>query len=250
MRSSSSSEAVREPFDLESAALALAAADETFVIWKGGRELTSQGDLDCAASRSSWSALTNAFRAWAASHGFAAVIECEHALGRLILVGSRGDADRRLLQVDLVDELVVHGAPVWTARDAAASTVADGNVPHTTPGAEGLLRLLADPADRQAPGLVAADRRGAGVVASRLGARGRLAARGAAGWPRRALAAVLAVRPVAHPRAFVRAVRSNRARNACPVLAALRDDRTVQEPVDVWLAAVATGHRIHRISPT
>lgn len=247
MRSPASSDARSAPFDLESLALALASADSRLVVWKGGGDLASQGDLDCSAPRDSWPAVARAFETWSRSQGFAVAVTCEHALGRLILVGCGGSARDRLLQVDLVDTLIVHGAPVWTAHDASTATASTRGVPHTQPGAEGLLRRLADRADGRSAALIAADPAVAGDIAHRLGLRGRLALRSRARWTGAALEAILLVRPFLHPVSLVRARRSAPAIRTCPVLRALRNDRTLDRPLEAWLGEVAARHPVRRL---
>jgi hypothetical protein len=249
MHSPASSEGSSTPFDFAPLARRLSTADPHLVVWKGGRDLATQGDLDCSAPSSAWPVLTEAFESWARSQRLAATIACEHALGRLVLVGCGGTAGDRLAQVDLVDELIVHGAPAWKAADAAAASVRAAGITHTLPGAEGILRTLADRADRRSAALVASDPAGAALVAKRLGVRGRLAADSAL-WSRMALEAVLAARPLLYLASLARALRSDRARNACPVLRALRNERTLAEPFEPWLTAISRTHRVRRVDPT
>jgi riboflavin biosynthesis pyrimidine reductase len=232
--------------DFPSLARTLSAADGRVVVWKGGGDLTAQGDLDCSAPRAAWPALARAFASWARSHELQATITCDHVIGQRVLVGCGGAAGARLVQVDLVDELVVHGTPVWNAEDARAASVVAAGIARTLPGAEGILRRLADRSDRQAAGLVAADPSGAVVVSQRLGVRGRLA-RADGPSSRVTHEALLAVRPLLHAAALARAVRSNGARNACPVLRALRNDRTLDAATEPWLAAVSRTHEVERL---
>ena len=247
MPSPGSSEAARAPFDLESLARALAEADPRFLVWKGGRDLHAQGDLDAAAPRAAWGVVTEAVEAWARAHGLTAVIPCAHAAGALVLVGCGGAAERRLLQVDVVDVLLVHGAPAWTAADAAAAIDQTDGVLHTLPGAEGVLRRLAYRSDPLAPERIAADPAGADLMVRQLGLRGRLARRAGSAGSLVALEALLACRPVAHPVSLLRALRSDPARKACPVLRALRNDRTAEGELDDWLTEVSRSHAIRRL---
>jgi hypothetical protein len=216
--------------------------DVRLVVWKGGRDLDAQGDLDCGAPAQAWPAVATAFEAWCRARGLAATIACRHVIGQLVLVGCGGSAGTRLVQVDLVAELVVHGAPVWTAADAAAASVRTGGVAHTSAGAEGVLRALADRTDPLVGELVATDPSGAALVSQRLGLRGRLAV-----GSRAQLEALLAVRTLLHPGSLARALRSNRARNACLVLRALHNERTLDETLEPWLEAVSKDHDVRRL---
>jgi hypothetical protein len=249
MHSRASSEPSPRPFDFAPLAQQLATADPRLVVWKGGRDLAAQGDLDCSAPSPAWPAVAQAFDSWARSQRLAATIACEHAIGRLVLVGCGGAAGARLVQVDLVDQLLVHGAPVWNAADVSAASVRTAGVTHTSAGAEGIFRTLADRADLRSTELMASDRSGAALVSERLGLRGRLAADGRP-WSRVALEALLAARPLLYLPSLVRALRSDRARNACPVLRALRNERTLAEPLEPWLGAISHSHRVRRLNPT
>jgi hypothetical protein len=244
MRSAASS---NEPADLTSLALALATVDAGLVVWKGGGDLAAQGDLDCCAPRSAWPVLARAFENWAREQKLAATIACRHLIGQLVLVGCGGSVAPRLVQVDLVAELVVHGAPVWKAEDAQAASVSTAGVARMRPGAEGILRRLADRSDRRAVELVAADPSGAVLVSERLGVRGRLAAAADRDSSRLALEAVLAARPLLHLATLARALRSNAGRNECPVLRALRNERTLDEAVEPWLTTIAADHEVRRV---
>jgi hypothetical protein len=225
--------------DFVSLARALSAADARLVVWKGGRDLEAQGDLDCSAPQQAWPALAGAFEAWGRERGLGAAIACEHVIGQLVLVGCGGSAGMRLVQVDLVGELLVHGAPVWRAEDAGAASVRTAGVAHTLPGAEGVLRALADRSDPRVSELVASDPSGAARVSRRLGLRGRLAV-----GSRGPLEALLVARPLLHLGSLARALRSNRGRNACPVLRALHNERTLDEPLEQWLEAVTREHEV------
>jgi len=248
MRLHGSCEELRSPFDLRSLAATLAAADPRFLVWKGGRELQTQGDLDCAAPRASWAVLAQAFGAWSRARGLTAMVTCAHAPGTLVLVGCGGTAESKLLQVDLVEELLVHGAPAWNAADAAAARASLDGIPHTLPGAEGVLRRLAHRSDAAGLELVTSDPPAAERITRRLGVRGRLAARPDAVGTRLLLEAVLAARSFLHPISVVRALSSDRARWGCCVLRALRRDRTIEGDVDEWLDEAARNHDVRRLA--
>ena len=226
------------PFDLPSLARALTAADPRFVVWKGGDDLTAQGDLDGAAPRGAWAGLREAFGAWARDQGLTSAVVCTDALGMLILVGLGGEAGERLLQVDLVDDKLVHAVPVWSADDLVRCATLDDGVRRTTPGAEGLARVLAHRRDALGARLVTEDPEGARALADRLGLYGPLALHASA-VRRTGLELLLAARAVAAPRRFVGALASDRARRACPVLPALASGRALPEPLDTWLSRVA-----------
>jgi hypothetical protein len=234
------------PADFASLARSLSAADPRVVVWKGGHDLAVQGDLDCSAPRAAWPLLERAFESWARGHELEATIACHHVIGQLILVGCGGAAGARLVQVDLVDALVVHGAPVWTAEDALAASASTDGILRTLPGAEGVLRKLADRSDPQATGLVASDPAGAALVSQRLGLLGRCAVDGGA-WSRVALEVTLAARPLLHLASLARALRSNGARNACPVLRALRNQRTLDRAIEGWLTEASRTHDVQRL---
>ena len=113
-----------------------------------------------------------------------------------------------------------------------------------TPGAEGLARVLAHRRDSLGAQLATADPDGACALAVRLGLHGSLALRASTAG-RAVLEILLAVRALAAPRRFLRAVRADSARRTCPVLPALAAGRALSEPVDSWLARVAgTGHEV------
>lgn len=245
MPSLGSSETHRAGFDLESLARALGDAEPGFVVWKGGRELDAQGDLDAAAPEAGWADLEAAFDAWARERGVTAAVTCTHAVGTLILVACGGSAGERLLQVDLTAAKLVHGAPVWSARTLAELAEDRDAVRVLPPGAEGLARRLADPRDTRGKELVAADPEGARALARRLGARGRLAARSdRAG--RVALTVVLLLRPFSTLRTLLGALRTDRARRRCPVIDALRRGRRLPSPLEDWLAVVERDHEVRR----
>jgi hypothetical protein len=246
MRSPASSER-RSPFALATLARALTDADERLVVWKGGHDPDVHGDLDCAAPRAAWRPVHDAVAVWGREHGLAAVVACDHAIGSLTVVGCGGSAGDRLLQVDLVDERLAHAIPVWTAGDLRPSATLVDGVRALAPGAEGLARILADRRDAGGRELAAADGEGARPLAGRLGLTGALALR-----PRTpgrlALELVLAARAIVSPRRFARAVRTDAARRACPVLAALADGRALREPADAWVARVAGTHEVTRLA--
>ena len=246
MRSPASSER-RSPFALATLARALTDADERLVVWKGGHDPDMHGDLDCAAPRAAWQPARDAVGAWGREHGLTALVACDHAIGSLVVVGCGGSAGERLLQVDLVDERLAHAIPVWTAGDLLPSVGLVDGVRALAPGAEGLARVLADRRDEGGRELAAADADGGRPLAGRLGLVGALAVR--PGAPARlALELVLAARAVVSPRRFARAVRTDAARRACPVLAALADGRVLREPVESWLARVAATHEVTRLA--
>ena len=242
MRSPASSER-RSPFALADLGRALTDADERLVVWKGGHDPDVHGDLDCAAPRTAWPPARAAVGAWAREQGLTALVACDHAIGMLVVVGCGGPAGKRLLQVDLVDEKLAHAIPVWTADDLLPSTLLVDGVRALAPGAEGLARVLADRRDEAGAALASADPDGARRLGGRLGARGALAVR--PGTPARlALELVLAARAVASPRRFARAVATDSARRACPVLDALADGRALREAPEHWLTRVAAAHEV------
>jgi hypothetical protein len=230
---------------LDALARALSLASPTFVVWKGAHAIRAGGDLDGALPRSEGDAAERAFVAWTRDEGLAASVACAHAVGMTILVGCGGAAGERLVQLDLVDRKLVHGAPVWTAAELGQVAVELDGVRRLRPGAEGLARVLASRRDDEAVALVRADHDGARELGRRLGLRGRLATRTHRG-ARPALAGVLAVRAAASPRSLWHAARTDRARRACPVIAALQGGRRLPITLDAWLETVASEHEVAR----
>lgn len=245
MRSPGFSESHGAAFDLEELTLVLGEADPRLVVWKGGHDLGSQGDVDAAAPRSSRPALERAFEAWASRTGLAATITCEHAAGISILVGCGGSARERLLQVDVTHEKLVHGAAAWSAEALAEVAVHEGGLRRLTRGAEGVARVLASRADADAAALVRADPAGASALARRLGLRGRLALRSGPA-ARLALEAALTLHAVASPRSVLRSVATDRARGRCRVIAALQEGRRLRESVERWLERIEHDHEVRR----
>lgn len=230
--------------DLTTAARTIAAAVPTWLVWKGGADLAEAGDVDSAAPRGAWPSVARAFDAWADDHGLLATVRCRHVPGQMVLVGCGGTAGGSLIQVDVVAEKIVHGRAAWTAEDLAGSTLPDP-VRRTSPGAEGVARVLADRADTTGRALVSSDQVGARALALRLGVRGRLAFRDGRG-NRLLLELVLAARAALGPAAVARSASTDRARRRCPVLASLSAGRRAPHDLEAWLERLAADHEVRR----
>jgi hypothetical protein len=113
----------------------LTGAVRDWLVWKAAEDLGGS-DLDSAAPARAWNEVERGFAAWAAREGLAAVVRCEHFPGQLILVGCGGSADRRLLQLDVIDRRFRHGRVVWTASELLRDAVVDDGVRRLPPGAE------------------------------------------------------------------------------------------------------------------
>ncbi len=189
--------------------------------------------------------IVDVFDAWSNTRGLAATVRCTHAVGVTILVGCGGEAGKHLLQLDLVDRKLVHGAPVWTAdvlRDVAETY---NGVRCLSPGAEGVARVLATRYDREAERLVLADPVGARALGDRLGVRGALATRTDRA-SRLALSSALVARALASPMSVLRSMQTDAATRRCAVLGALKAGRLLPEALETWLEVVSHDHEVRR----
>lgn len=218
---------------------------EQWAAWRGVTALTEEHDLDSVAPEGVWASVIDATRVWAERWGIEAVVCCRHAPGQLILVGCGGRARETLLQVDVVAQKLVHGAPVWSAEDLLECVDATPGIRRVRPGSEGVARLLARRADGEGRRLTALDPAGATALATRLGLRARLATSTRPG-ATTLLECLLAVRPFRAPLVAARSFASDHRRRRCGVLAALRADRRAPRDLERWLHAVARDHEVFR----
>ena len=228
-------------------AVLLSRASESIVVWKAAQGIDNGGDLDVAAPKAAWPAAERVFDAWAAERRLAATIACDHVVGVRILVGCGGAAGARLYQVDLVDGLIVHGVPAWTASQLLTCAVVVGGARQLRPGAEGVARVLSDRRDETGVALVGSDPVGAEALARVLSLRGRLALRDG-GLHRTALELTLMARALGSPRLVLRARATNGARRTCPVLQALGSNRTVPDRLPDWLSRTSRDHEINALA--
>lgn len=225
--------------DWQSLAAGATRAHPTFVVWKHGAELVrGRGDLDATAVVDARGALVDVVRSSAAAAGLRAVVTCTHVPGRLVVVAAGGAAGDELAQVDLLERAPL-GAGAWFDAEwvARLAFVDERGVRRLHPGAEGLLRLLVDPADGEARALVGADPHGLDAAASLL-ALPRALALAAARGSRPARFACAAVATVA---ARDRAVRRFR---PCVVTDALVAGRRAPEGAAAFLARAAETHEV------
>jgi hypothetical protein len=223
----------------------LTAAAPSWAVWKGAD--SDGGDVDSIAVRDEWPAVQDAFVTWAAEQRLDSVLACTHAPGMLILAGLDG---RSLFQLDVVSYKQLHGALLFRAGELVPLLELDAarRFRRLRSGAEGLLRLALDSRDGEARGLVENDREGAELAAARVGAFGAAALRAAAEGRRVPLLARAAIRALAAPRLLAGSLLFDvRWRWRCPVLRALRAERTAPEDVASWLTHARRTHRVQAL---
>ena len=239
---------------------ALTAAAPGWALLKGAEAaLSGTGDIDALAPQESWPVVAAAFTAWAEDTGRGPVVACEHVPGSLVLAAVEPASPPTLVQLDLLAWRQRRGIELLAAErlDPDAELDARGFRRLGT-GAEAVARLLLDEfgpwggvrhedGSREVGGLVRADPAGAARTAARLGPDVERAVGEVAGgrWPRGPLLR-LEVRGLGHalasPRATLGRRRAARSARACPLLQALRNERTIEGDVQHWLAAVARSH--------
>ena len=239
---------------------ALTAAAPGWALLKGAdAALSGSGDIDALAPQGSWPVVTAAFTAWAEGTGRGPVVACEHIPGSLVLAALESGNPATLVQLDLLAWRRRRGIELLDAEQLRP----DGELDHRgfrrlRTGAEAVARLLLDEfgswgaarhqdASRELGGLVRADRDGAARTAARLGpeVERAVAAVAEGRWPRRPLLRLELRgygRALVRPRATLRRRRAARDTRACPLLQALRNERTVEGDVNQWLDAVARSH--------
>ena len=238
----------------------LSGVDPGWCVWKNADQAVAGiGDVDSAAPRSAWPALSDDFRAWAVAAAAAPAIVCTHAPGMLVLVARMPDDARRLLQVDVYGRVA---RAVDAAELAPVTELDPRGFRRLRRGAEGLLALLAQtrrparpPAElEQIRSLLASDPQGMEDAAALLGAARTPALAGARAvvsgrWSYAAMAALEPMHlagAVRRPRERLRWLRFRlRDQKRCAVLAALENDRSIPADADSWLAAVASNHAVY-----
>ena len=236
----------------------LTRSDPTWAVWKSvERAVTGVGDIDAVASRSAWPALTDAVAEWAQTERLGPTIVCRHLPGTQVDVVCSGSA---LLQIDLHER----AAGVAGAETLARMTeLDDRGFRVVRAGARAVLLLLSRARRRRAPlledddrreleSLLAADPRGAGLLAAELGPLGSLLPRilreleeGRAG-PRAALELELFHLSCAlrDPRQRVAWFRYRLGPGQCAVLAALGAGRRIPADRSQWLESVRRTHPV------
>jgi len=227
----------------------LTAAAQSWGVWKGAD--ANGGDLDSIAVRDEWPAVEAAFLAWAQAERLDSVVVCTHAPGMLLLAGLGGVDPRRLHQLDVVAHKQLHGALLFRADDLRPLLELDptGMYRRLRRGSEGLLRLALDAGDDDARELVERDPAGARLVAAEAGLLGRAVLRARDGRGRGLVLASALARAAASPRLLGEALLFDlRWRWRCPVLRALRADRTAPEDLGDWLTRVSAAHLVHDLA--
>ncbi len=234
--------------DWRALAAAASAAAPQFTIWKHGDTLArAGGDLDATAPREAWPVLGVAIRQWAAAEGCTHLVRCRHVPGTLITVACGGAIGDALLQVDLVARKPLAAGAWFDAEAVAATATIDARGVRRLPaGAEGLLRLLDDPADVEATSLLLADPAGGDAMARGLALPRRLLLAAAGGSA--ALRAAAAVYASAHAVFFRRLDRPFARWRPCSVTAALAQGRRAAPTVNAWLEAAGRDHEVDPIA--
>jgi hypothetical protein len=221
--------------------------------------LSGSGDIDAFAPQESWPVVAAAFTAWAEGTGRGPVVACEHVPGSLVLAAVEPGSPSTLVQLDVLAWRRRRGVELLDAQQLGPDVELDRRgFRRLRTGAEAVARLLLDEfgpwgspghedGSRELAELVRADPAGAARTAARLGPEVERAVGTVAEgrWPRGPLLR-LELRGLRHalarPRATLRRRRAARRTQACPLLQALRNERTIEGDVKQWLAAVARSH--------
>lgn len=239
---------------------ALTAASPRWALLKGAEAaLSGSGDIDALTPRESWPVVAAAFTEWAERTGRGPVVSCDHIPGSLVLAAVEAGDPPTLVQLDLLAARLRRGVELLGAEQLLGEVELDARgFRRLRVGAEGVGRLLLDElgswggprngrASRDVIELMRADPAGASRAAARLGPDVRRAVGSAAQgrWPRGALLR-LELRGLRHalarPWSIVGRRRAAGLARACPLLLALRNERTIAGDLDRWLAAVAGSH--------
>jgi hypothetical protein len=239
---------------------ALTAAAPGWALLKGAdAALSGTGDIDALAPQESWPVVAAAFTAWAEGTGRGPVVACEHVPGSLVLAAVEPGSPPTLVQLDLLAWRRRRGIELLDAERLGPDAELDGRgFRRLRTGAEGVARLLLDEfgpwgtarhedGSRELAELVQVDPAGATRTAARLGPEvERAVGEVAEGrWPRGPLLRLELRgfrRALARPRATLGRRRAARSARSCPLLQALRNERTIEGDVQQWLAAVARSH--------
>jgi hypothetical protein len=236
----------------------------SWVVWKNvDSALHGFGDIDSAAPRSEWPALSGAFRRWAAANRLGPVIECPHAPNLMHLVALNGDEP--FLELDLVGRKVFLGSTLFLPEDLAPLIEMDARgFRRLRSGAEGLIKLVGNGTRRNGlpnpeglrakriPELLAGDPEGVREAGRLFGPAERAVLDLAhavvqGGWDRRAAVAMegwFLLRALGEPGSVVNRLRFRVAARRCPVLRAVFADRQVPADATLWMHRVAGTHRI------
>jgi hypothetical protein len=244
-----------------------ASVPEWLVLKHPDSAFTGSGDIDTAAARDAWPAITEIFREWAAAQRLGPVVVCPHAPTWLHLVALDPHGGR-FFELDVNERKLFLGSTLYRPSDLLALTTMDPRgFRRLRPGAEGLIKLVHNGmrrgGRRNADGLarkgvrslLAADPDGvelASVVfgraarASRIGARAVVAGK----WNRPAMLAVEVrslLRAIIEPDGLAKRVWFRFARRRCPILRQVFEgDRRPPREVDDWLREVASRHTVIR----
>jgi hypothetical protein len=240
-----------------------------WVVWKNvDSAVTGIGDVDSAAPRSDWPALTHEFREWATATGLGPVVACPHAPNLLHLVALDGPSP--FFEVDLVARKVFLGSTLFVPEDLLPLAELDARgFRRTRPGAEGLIKLVNNGAQRNGlpdeeglrskriPELLARDPEGVRDAAPLFGPGRRAVldlaeAVVAGGWDRRAMLTLQAwclARAIGEPTSVVARLRFRRNRERCPVLRAVFSGRRVRGDQQAWVEQVARDHAVWDVGP-
>jgi len=238
----------------------LTAATPRWALVKGERPaLEGTGDVDSAAPAEDWPLLRDAAAGWANDTGRGPVLACTHIPGMLVLAVVERAQPATLVQIDVLDHRLVRGMPVLHARDLGwQATIVPSGYRRASPAGEALARLVLDdwPAWRprtpetlgSLAALLSADEGETSALAARLDpdlarALVALAEGRGPGAALRKLELRASTRAAREPRAFARRLAAAPSRRRCPLLHALRAERTVTEDLDTWLGRVNRAHR-------
>lgn len=240
-------------------------------VWKNvDRALAGSGDVDSAAPRRDWPAITSAFTSWAGEHGLGPVISCTHPPHALFLLAV--DTPRATFEeLDVLARKYFRGSTLFHAEDLIPLyEIDERGFRRVRAGAEGLILLLQngtkwggrpDPAGlakRPIAELVSRDPEGVREAARafRLPPEAAADATDAVAgddWDRRAVLALerasirkaLAEPGIIARRAWFRGV----SKRACPVLASIfRADRRIDGDVGAWVAGVRASHPVIEVT--
>jgi hypothetical protein len=116
------------------------ASDRWGVLKNADRSLAGKGDMDIVAPASEHPILAEVFEKWASEEGLRWMVVCPHPGGILVLVA----IDRTVwAQLDLVKEMPLRGARLFSAEDLLPLMVMDGRgFRRLRTGAEGFLLFL------------------------------------------------------------------------------------------------------------
>lgn len=246
----------------------LTMASPDWLAWKSpGSAFTGGGDVDSIAPGELWQSIQDTFVTWAREVGLGPVVACPHAPYLLHLVALDPEAPlQTFYELDVNQRKIFLGSTLFRPAEVTPlAIITDDGFRQLRPGAEGLLKLVANgmhrggrinPEGLAVKGVLAllqSDPEGVREAARLFKQAERDVLRGAqaaadGGWDRSAMLRTEAwclMRAAAEPDAVFARLKFRYNKGRCPVLRAVFESgRVVGPDPGRWLESVARSHEI------